>query len=317
LLVGTSTADDAGVYLVRPDLALVQTVDLLTPVVPDAYTFGQIAAANSLSDVYAMGGEPVTVLNIIGFPAAGNPAWLVEILRGAQDKVVEAGACVVGGHTFNDPEIKFGLSVTGTIAPDRIVTNAGARAGDKLVLTKPLGTGTLSQALMTIDDVPSALMTQGVAAMQALNRDAARAMVKAGACCATDITGYGLIGHLQEMAQASGLAARVQARSIPVLPDVLRLVRDGVLNPGITMNLASFAPHVSFRPDALGEADQALLNVCYESENSGGLLIAISPDRLQDLQSALRVSKIAASVIGEMLAGPAGNVAIEFQNTGK
>ena len=151
LLVGTNTADDAGVYLVRPDLALVLTVDLLTPVVPDPYTFGAIAAANSLSDVYAMGGEPVTVLNILGFPAAGSREWLTEILRGAYDKVSEAGACVAGGHTFNDPEIKFGLAVTGTISPDRIITNAVARPGDRLLLTKPLGSGTLSQALMTVD----------------------------------------------------------------------------------------------------------------------------------------------------------------------
>jgi selenide,water dikinase len=310
--VGTGTADDAGVYLITPDLALVQTVDLLTPVVPDAYTFGQIAAANSLSDVYAMGGEPKTVLNIIGFPAAGNREWLVDILRGAQDKVVEAGACVVGGHTFNDPEIKFGLSVTGVIDRQCIITNAGARVGDQLVLTKPLGTGTLSQALMMTDGILPDLLTRGIEAMRSLNREASRAMVRVGVNSATDVTGFGLVGHLQEMCQASGVAVRLRARSLPLLPGVLDLVRQGIANPGIAMNMASFASRVTVRPETLSEADQALLQVCYESQNSGGLLIAVSPDRASSLQSCPRGGKIDWSVIGEMVAGPAGNVTIEF-----
>jgi len=313
LLVGTNTADDAGVYLVRPDLALVQTVDILTPVVPDPFVFGQIAAANSLSDVYAMGGEPVTVLNVIGFPAAGNRDWLVEILRGAQTKVLEAGACVAGGHTFNDPEIKFGMAVTGTVDPDRIVTNARARPGDRLVLTKPLGTGTLSQALMTIDDVPAELFEQGVAAMTKLNRDAARAMTVAGVRSATDVTGFGLIGHLQEMALASGVAVRLFADRIPLLPGVLDLIQRGVLNPGIAMNEASFGRFVkTLVRGELTTRQQALRNLLYESQNSGGLLMAVSETQYQGLQSELRKYRIAASNLGEVIAGLAGEVQLEF-----
>jgi selenide,water dikinase len=312
LLVGTNTADDAGVYLVRPDLALVQTVDILTPVVPDPFVFGQIAAANSLSDVYAMGGEPLTVLNVIGFPAGGNKDWLVEILRGAQTKVLEAGACVAGGHTFNDPEIKFGMAVTGTIDPNRIVTNARAQPGDRLVLTKPLGTGTLSQALMTIDDVPRELLRQGIEAMAVLNRDAARAMTKAGAQSATDVTGFGLIGHLQEMALASGVAVRLFANRIPLLPGVLELVERGVLNPGIAMNETSFSRYVTVPARELTSRQQALVNVLYESQNSGGLLMAVSADRFEGLQSELGRYRIAVESFGEFLQGPAGQILIEL-----
>jgi selenide,water dikinase len=313
LLVGTNTADDAGVYLVRPDLALVQTVDILTPVVPDPFVFGQIAAANSLSDVYAMGGEPLTVLNVIGFPAAGNKDWLVEILRGAQEKVLEAGACVAGGHTFNDPEIKFGMAVTGTVDPNRIVTNARARPGDRLVLTKPLGTGTLSQALMTIDDVPRELLRQGVETMTLLNRDAARAMTRAGVQSATDVTGFGLIGHLQEMALASGIAVRLFANRIPLLPGVRELVEQGVLNPGIAMNEASFGRFVKTSVSGdLTARQQALLNLMYESQNSGGLLMAVSEASLEDLQSELERYRIRVESFGEFHEGTAGQVLIEF-----
>lgn len=312
LLVGTNTADDAGVYLVRPDLALVQTVDILTPVVPDPFVFGQIAAANSLSDVYAMGGEPLTVLNVVGFPAAGNKDWLVEILRGAQEKVLEAGACVAGGHTLNDPEIKFGMAVTGLIDPNRIVTNARARPGDRLVLTKPLGTGTLSQALMTIDDVPCELLTRGVEAMTTLNRNAARAMTKVGVQSATDVTGFGLIGHLQEMALASGVAVRLSADRIPLLPNVLELVERGVLNPGIAMNEASFGRFVTFPARELTPRQQALVNVLYESENSGGLLLAVGESVLGGLQSELGRYRITVESFGEFLDGTAGQILIEF-----
>jgi selenide,water dikinase len=311
LLVGTNTADDAGVYQVRPDLALVQTVDILTPVVPDPFVFGQIAAANSLSDVYAMGGEPLTVLNVMGFPAAGNRDWLVEILRGAQEKVREAGACVVGGHTFNDPEIKFGMAVTGLVDPGRIVTNARARPGDRLILTKPLGTGTLSQALMTIDDIPAELLEQGILAMQTLNQRAARAMIRAGVVCATDVTGFGLVGHLQEMALGSGVAVRLEAGRVPLLPGVLELVGQGVLNPGIAMNESSFGTFVR-TPVTLDAGQMALLSVLYESENSGGLLMAVDPACVSGLQSELSGGRIMAAEIGEVIDGPAGQIVLEF-----
>lgn len=315
LLVGTNTADDAGVYLLRPDQALVLTVDLLTPVVPDPYTFGAIAAANSLSDVYAMGGEPLTALNVVGFPAAGNREWLVEMLRGAQEKVAEAGACVVGGHTFNDPEIKFGLAVTGLIDPKRIVTNDKAAKGDRLVLTKPLGTGTLSQALMTIDNVPPELMRSGVESMMALNRKAAQAMLKTGVISATDITGFGLIGHLQEMAKASGVAARISASRIPTLPGALGLIEQGVLNPGIAMNQSSFADAVTVNLTRAGATlstrDQSLLSIMYESQNSGGLLISVRSEMIAILQEHLLREGIEAPAIGEIVAGAPGTIIIE------
>lgn len=297
----------------RSDLALVQTVDLLTPVVPDPYVFGEIAAANSLSDVYAMGGEPLTALNVMGYPLAGRRDWLIEILRGAQDKVTEAGACVVGGHTFNDPEIKFGLAVTGVIDPGRIITNDRARPGDELILTKPLGTGTLSQALMTTDNIPAELLSQGIAVMKQLNRRAAQAMAKAQVRCATDITGFGLIGHLQEMAAASQVAVRVFATRIPLLPGVLDLIEQGILNPGIAMNEASFSPRVQVSAgDGLSSAQRALLNLLYESENSGGLLIAGDRSQVAGAQSLLKPDGIDAPVIGEVISGPAGKVIIEF-----
>lgn len=310
LLVGTSTADDAGVFLIQPGLALVQTVDLLTPVVPDAYTFGQIAAANSLSDVYAMGGEPLTAMNVLGYPAAGRKDWLVEILHGALDKCTEAGVCVVGGHTFNDPEIKFGLAVTGVIDPQQIVTNARAESGDILVLTKPLGTGTLSQALMTTDNIPEEFLRQGIAAMRTLNSDAGRLMVAHGVRSATDITGFGFIGHLQEMVLASNCAAKIFIDTLPILPGALDMIQQGVLNPGIAMNEASFGPYVRCDLDATQPLVAALLNLLYESQTSGGLLLAVPADRIEKFCAALSARGIRGAVVGEVLQGPPGIVFI-------
>jgi selenide,water dikinase len=329
LLVGTSTADDAGVYLVQPGLALVQTVDVLTPVVPDPYTFGQIAAANSLSDVYAMGGQPLTALNVIGFPAAGNKDWLVQILLGIQNKIAEAGACIVGGHTFNDPEIKVGLAVTGLIDPARIVTNDRARPGDVLILTKPLGSGTLSQALMTIDDIPTELMTQGVRFMTTLNRAASEAMLKAGVVCATDITGFGLVGHLQEMVKASGVAAVVNLRDLPVMPGALELIGQGVLNPGAIMNEASFGkmvridglePRVNTGEYSVNPSSSVvspplpspLVSIAYESENSGGLLMAVGAAHAGELLSRLKSEGVPGAVIGRIIDESPGLVILQI-----
>jgi len=196
------------VFLLQDGLALVQTVDLLTPIVEDPYTFGRIAAANSLSDVYAMGGTPLTVLNIVGFPGPMDKKVLAEILRGGQDTVGEAGAVVAGGHTFNEKEIKYGLSVTGRIDPKRIVTNAAVKVGDVLVLTKPLGTGVFAQAMMTQDEVDSVLYKAATASMMQLNKAASEIMLACDVHSATDITGYGFLGHTQEMAQGSGVRLR-------------------------------------------------------------------------------------------------------------
>ncbi len=305
LLVGINTADDAGVFLLEPGLALVQTVDIMTPMVEDPYIFGRIAAANSLSDVYAMGGEPVTALNIAGFPAAMDKGLLREILRGGQDAVKEAGALIVGGHTFNEKEIKYGLAVTGRVNPDRIVTNAQAQPGDVLVLTKPLGTGILGQMMMSEDQVDEEFYQEAIAVMMTLNRAAKELMLKCNVNAATDITGYGLIGHAQEMAEASGVGIRIFAELIPILPKARELAMRFV-DPGVLMNESSFASRVVWR----SEVPEWLRNLLWESESSGGILMSLpagASHQLSELASRYRVSAV---VIGEVFSGPEGIVEV-------
>ena len=306
LLVGISTADDAGVFLLQDGLALVQTVDLLTPMVEDPYTFGRIAAANSLSDVYAMGGTPLTVLNIVGFPGAMDKRVLAEILRGGQDTVAEAGAVIAGGHTFNEKEIKFGLSVTGLIDPKRIVTNAAAEVGDVLVLTKPLGCGVFAQAMMTQDDVDPELYKAATASMMQLNRAASEAMLACDVRSATDITGYGFLGHAQEMAQGSGLRLRFVASAIPLLPKVLSMA-ETLVDAGVAMNESSFGDKVEWR----GDVSPALRNILWESQSSGGLLVALPENRVADFRHRAQDSGIIAALVGSAVAGPAGTIEVE------
>lgn len=305
LLVGINTADDAGVFLLEEGLALVQTVDLLTPMVEDPYTFGRIAAANSLSDVYAMGGTPLTALNIVGFPGPMDKRVLGEILRGGQDSVTEAGAVVAGGHTFNEKEIKYGLSVTGRIDPKRIITNAAARVGDALVLTKPLGCGVFAQAMMTQDEVDPELYEAATKSMMQLNRAAAEAMLACDASAATDITGYGLLGHTQEMAEGSGVRVRFHARAIPFLPKVVEMAA-GLQDPGATMNESSFATKVEWR----GDVPAPVRSILWESQSSGGLLVALRPERVRDFQNRVRPRGVLAAVVGEVTAGEPGTVEV-------
>lgn len=305
LLVGISTADDAGVFLLQSELALVQTVDILTPMVEDPYVFGQIAAANSLSDIYAMGGEPVTVLNIVGFPAAMDKAVLREILRGGQDTVKLAGAVVVGGHTFNEKEIKYGLSVTGRVDPDKIITNAGARIGDRLVLTKPLGTGVFAQIMMTEETVDTDLYRTAVESMMLLNKTARDLMLEFGATAATDITGYGFLGHLQEMAEASGVRARVYSREIPILPGVRELA-DRYVNSGVAMNEASFSRWVEWKD----KVSDPIRNLLWESESSGGLLISLPTDSVHSFQDKAQRLGVMTAVVGEVISGPPGTIEV-------
>lgn len=305
LLVGTDTADDAGVFLLQEGLALVQTVDLLTPMVEDPYTFGRIAATNSLSDVYAMGGVPLTVLNVIGFPGPMDKRVLAEILRGGQASVCEAGAVIAGGHTFNEKEIKYGLSVTGQIDPRRIVTNAAARAGDVLVLTKPLGTGVFAQAMMTQDDVDPELYKAATASMMQLNRAASAAMLACGVHAATDITGYGLLGHVQEMAEGSGVRIRLSAAAMPLLPRVLAMA-ETLVDAGVAMNESSFGDKVEWK----GEVSPALQSILWESQSSGGLLIALPEDRVADFKRRAHDSGILAAVVGSVIAGAPGTIEV-------
>ena len=289
----------------RDGLALVQTVDLLTPMVEDPHTFGRIAAANSLSDVYAMGGVPLTALNIVGFPGPMDKKVLAGILRGGQDAVSEAGAVVAGGHTFSEKEIKYGLSVTGRIDPERIVTNAAAKVGDVLLLTKPLGCGVFAQAMMTQDEVDPVLYEAAISSMTQLNRTASEIMLACGVHSATDITGYGLLGHAQEMAQASGVRLRFDAQAVPLLPKVLELA-DTLVDAGVAMNESSFGDKVEWH----GEVATALRNILWESQSSGGLLVSLPEDRVACFQREAVDAGVIAAAVGSVAAGPAGTVEV-------
>ena len=299
LLVGRETFDDAGVFVVSDDLALVQTVDFFAPIVDDPYTFGRIAAANALSDVYAMGGEPLTALNIVGFPASAVPLEvLTEILRGGQDAVHEAGALIVGGHSIIDEEIKYGLSVTGRADPRRLLTNAAARPGDRLVLTKPLGTGLISTAAKS-RAVPEDVYREMIASMSALNRDASRAALTAGATCATDITGFGLLGHASHIARASDVSLEIRPHSVPALRGAREAWRDGARTGGAERNLRYLEPLV--RWGEATEEDRALL---VDPQTSGGLLVALPAVAARDY-----IARVAGAVeIGVVI--PRGTHAI-------
>jgi len=281
LLVGANRADDAAVYRLSDDLALVQTVDFFTPIVDDPYTFGQIAAANSLSDVYAMGARPVTALNIVGFPIKTLPAQiLTEILRGGADKAGEAGVPIVGGHTVDDAEPKYGLSVTGVVHPQRYITAHGGQPGDVLVLTKPLGTGTISTALKA-GGAATTHIQQAVRWMTTLNRAASSAMLAARAHAATDITGFGVLGHLLDLCQASKVGARIDSAAVPFLPGALGYAQQGFVPGGTESNLGYVRPFVDF-----GAVDESVQAVLCDPQTSGGLLVALSPDQLANFTSA-------------------------------
>jgi selenide,water dikinase len=281
LLVGHETFDDAGVFRITDDIALVQTVDFFAPVVDDPFTFGQIAAANALSDVYAMGGEPLTALSIVGFPRDSLPLEvLTAILRGGQEKVREAGAFIVGGHTVVDEEIKFGLAVTGRAHPDRLLTNAGALPGDRLVLTKPIGIGILTTALKR-GPLPAATERTLLDTMRSLNAVASRAALSVGARCATDITGFGLLGHASHIARASAVTLRIRVAAIPVLPGARETWESGGgRTGGAGRNAEYLEPLV--RWGDVSAADRALL---IDPQTSGGLLVAVPASRLADYLS--------------------------------
>lgn len=292
LLVGHETFDDAGVFRLSDDIALVQTVDFFAPVVDDPYDFGQVAAANALSDVYAMGGQPLTALSIVGFPTGKLPLEVLStILRGGQDKVHEAGASLVGGHTINDDEVKFGLSVTGLVHPDRILSNASARVGDVLVLTKPIGTGLVVTALKQ-GSASAAHEAAMIASMKRLNRDASRAALAVGARCATDITGYGLLGHASHIARASSVSLQLRVGALPLLPGAMEAVAAGVRTGGAERNDAFVAPEVAW--GAVSEAQRALL---VDPQTSGGLLVAVPADRVPDYLSRVDGSVVIGEVV--------------------
>lgn len=296
--------DDAGVVRVAPDLAMILTVDFFTPVVDDPVDYGRIAAANSLSDVYAMGGEPFAALNVLAFPAASPELPLEimgEILRGGAEKAAEAGVAIVGGHTVDDPEPKYGLSVTGRVHPDAIVRKGGAMPGDLLVLTKPLGTGILTTALKQ-QRLTDAELAPAVEVMATLNAGAARAMRDAGGThAATDITGFGLLGHLSEMLKASSVGARLSVGAVPVLAGARELAAEGVAPGGSRKNLNATAQMTRWA-GAIADADRMVLA---DAQTSGGLLIAIPPSALDALLRRLSGEQTPAhAVIGEITAEP-------------
>ena len=304
--MATNTADDAGVYRISADLALVQTVDVFTPVVDEPYWFGAIAAANALSDVYAMGGVPRTALNIAGFPRSKLPLEILgEILHGGGEKCAEAGVAVIGGHTLDDPEPKFGLSVTGFVHPDRVVTNAAARPGDRLVLTKPLGLGVITTGIKQ-ERTTRSTIDEAIRVMAALNRAAGQAMADVGASAATDITGFGLLGHLHEMTRASGVRARILLSAVPILEEAWGLARAGIVPGGTQRNRAALAGAVIW--EGIDEDGQILL--C-DAQTSGGLLIAVPGDRLARLVQALRAGgTLASEVVGEITGEGAGEITV-------
>ncbi len=300
LLVGTETFDDAGVYRLRDDLALVQTVDFFPPLVDDPYEFGRIAAANALSDVYAMNGQPVTVLNLVAFPENELPLEVLgAILRGAAERVAAAGAVTVGGHSVRGAELIFGLSVTGTVHPAELIANTGARVGDRLILTKPLGTGFIATAAKK-EQCPTETLAAAIASMTQLNaigRDAARA--SGGAQGLTDVTGFGLLGHAAELADGSGVTIEIDSRALPAIEGARALATTAFYTKASKSNRAYVADRSSIFPDA----DPIGVELAFDAQTSGGLLISVDPSRVDRLLAELSArGAAAAAVIGRVLA---------------
>jgi selenide,water dikinase len=298
LLVGTETGDDAGVYRLTDDLAIVQTIDFFPPVVNDPFVYGQISAANSISDVYAMGGTPKTALNLVGYPDDKlSLDWLAEIVRGGEERCQKAGVVVVGGHTVRDAEIKFGYAVTGVIHPQRILTNAGARPGDRLVLTKPLGTGFVTTAHRA-EACPDDVFQAAVASMIQLNDIGRDVMLEAGAHSATDVTGFGLAGHAYGMAQGSGVTLVIELSRLPLLPGAEKLAH----RPYLTRASATNSAYVANDLRVEGKLDGVRMEFFYDAQTSGGMLISVPADRAEGMvEDARKRGAAAACIIGAVI----------------
>ena len=305
LLVGTETGDDAGVYRLTDDLAIVQTIDFFPPVVNDPFIYGQIAAANSVSDIYAMGGRPRTALNLVGYPDDKEPLdWLGEIVRGGEERMLAAGTVILGGHTVRDAEIKFGLSVTGLIHPKKIISNATAKPGDKLVLTKPLGTGFITTANKN-NACPPEIMAEAAISMVELNAGGRDAMVEIGVNAATDITGFGLAGHSYEMAEGSGVTLVFHLNKLPLFRGVDELVAKKFMTRASKSNRAYVADQLQID----GSPNVTALECFFDAQTSGGLLISVPAARCDALVTKLKEKgTIVAAVIGEVL--PRGEKAL-------
>ena len=295
LLVGINTGDDAAVYRLKGDLCMVTTVDFFPPIVDDPYDFGAIAVANAISDVYAMGGTPTLGLNLVCFPEDLPKEILYRILQGGSDKAQEAGLLIAGGHTITDKEPKYGMAVTGLISAKKILTNAGAKPGDRLVLTKPIGTGIITTAGKQ-DRVTPEVLQVAIGHMATLNRAASEAVQAVGVHACTDVTGFGLIGHLHGMMKASGTTAHLGLSSIPLLPGVRELVEQGIVPGGTRRNLETVGQQTSWHPD-LSEEDKLLL--C-DAQTSGGLLLSVAKERVGRLVRELEARNTLAAIIGSV-----------------
>lgn len=305
LIIGLNPGDDAAVYRLGPSQALVQTLDFFPPIVDDPYTFGAIAAANSMSDVYAMGGEVMLALNIVAFPEDLDKAILTAILQGGMDKVREAGGIIAGGHTVTDREPKYGLCVTGMVDPAQIMSKSGARPGDRLILTKPIGTGVITTAAKN-DRAQPAHLQGAVDSMLRLNGPASRVLRWAGVRACTDITGFGLLGHASEMAQASGVSLRISAAAVPLLDGALDCVKDKQVPGGTGRNrdyLLSPTSQEQARVTIERSINRDLTTLLFDPQTSGGLFAAIPADRLDDVRAALKEQDVESWEVGEVLEG--------------
>mgnify|MGYP000870012447 FL=1 len=297
LIVGLDTSDDAAVYKINDDLALIETLDFFTPVVDDPYTFGQIAATNSLSDIYAMGGEPKLALNIVCFPDCLSPDILGEILRGGSDKVLEAGAILVGGHSVSDDEPKYGLSVTGFVAPDKVLVNSNAKVGDILILTKPIGLGVINTAIKA-ELVSEDIYKEAVRTMTTLNKFGKEAIDKVhGVHSATDITGFGLLGHALEMAEGSSVSIKIHSKDVPIIDGANDYANMGLVPAGAYSNRNHIGNRVVFKR----QIPKYLEDLLFDPQTSGGLLISIDKENANNLMEELKKSPLKCAIIGEVL----------------
>jgi selenide,water dikinase len=307
LITGIENAEDAGVYKLTGELAIVQTVDFFTPIVDDPYSFGQIAAANALSDVYAMGGKPLTALNIVCFPIKTmDISILRQVLAGGLDKMHEAGVALVGGHSVDDRELKYGLSVTGTIHPEKVIRNRGAGAGDRLILTKPLGVGIINTALKR-GMAEQSSVEKATACMAALNSTASELMIKTGVTACTDVTGFGLLGHACEMIENTGTGMVIDSASVPYIPEAKGLAEKGMIPGGLGRNRDFRAGMVEFSesvPDYMSD-------ILFDPQTSGGLLIAVAKEKAGGLLSAMHENGVVeAAIIGEITDTPKGKIVV-------
>lgn len=306
-LVGHATGDDAAVYRIADDRALVVTADFFTPIVDDPYDFGRIAATNALSDIYAMGARPLFVLNLVGFPRTLLSAGILdEILRGGSDVTRSVGVPTLGGHTIDDAEPKYGLVAIGEVDPAKMVTNAAARPGDRLVLTKPIGSGVVATAIKA-GAAPDEVIAAATTVMATLNDRAAEVMVAHGVRAGTDVTGFGLLGHLRSMMRSSGTAARIRSGQVPLIPGARELVESGHVPGGTKRNLEDLAADLDFARDV----DPVVRTLLGDAQTSGGLLMCVPADRVDALMVDLEVGGLGAAVIGEVLEGVPGGIRID------